>query len=73
MDPFDEDALRLFNDLPPKQIIAPDWALFHSEQPKGGKCSDHAVTFGQISEKDMRVLEFGMTLKVFGKGGLLTN
>uniref|UniRef100_A0A8R1ED97 Uncharacterized protein n=1 Tax=Caenorhabditis japonica TaxID=281687 RepID=A0A8R1ED97_CAEJA len=73
VDPFDEDALRLFNDVPPKQIIAPDSKLFKTDPSKGGKCSDHAVTFGQISEKDMRVLEYGMTMKVFGRGGLETN
>lgn len=72
-DPFDEDALRLFNDLPPKQIIAPDSKLFRSGSTKGGKCSDHAVSFGQLSEKDMRVLEYGMSLKVFGRGGLDTS
>ncbi|ULT99979.1 hypothetical protein L3Y34_000916 [Caenorhabditis briggsae] len=72
-DPFDEDALRLFNDLPPKQIIAPDSKLFRTSSMKGGKCSDHAVSFGQLSEKDMRVLEYGMTLKVFGRGGLETS
>lgn len=72
-DPFDEDALRLFNDLPPKQIIAPDSKLFRSSPTKGGKCSDHAVSFGQLSEKDMRVLQYGMSLKVFGRGGLATS
>ncbi|KAF1762154.1 hypothetical protein GCK72_010416 [Caenorhabditis remanei] len=70
VDPFDEDALRLFNDLPPKQIIAPDSKLFRSRPTIGEKCSDHAVSFGQLSEKDMRVLEYGMSLKVFGRGGL---
>lgn len=68
-DPFDEDALRLFNDLPPKQIIAPDSKLFRSASEKNRKCSDHAVSFGQLSEKDMRVLQYGMSLKVFGRGG----
>lgn len=72
-DPFDEDALRLFNDLPPKQIIAPDSKLFRSSPTKAGKCSDHAISFGQLSEKDMRVLQFGMSLKVFGRGGLDTS
>lgn len=72
-DPFDEDALRLFNDLPPKQIIAPDSKLFRSAPVKGGKCSDHAVSFGQLSEKDMRVLQYGMSLKVFGRGGIETS
>lgn len=71
-DPFDEDALRLFNDLPPKQIIAPDSKIFRSAPTKSGKCSDHAVSFGQLSEKDMRVLEYGMSLKVFGRGGIDT-
>ncbi|CAI2348613.1 unnamed protein product [Caenorhabditis sp. 36 PRJEB53466] len=73
VDPFDEDALRLFNDLPPKQIIAPDSSVFRRDPSKGGKCSDHAVSFGQLSEKDMRVLEYGTRVKVFGRGGLETS
>ncbi|CAB3402426.1 unnamed protein product [Caenorhabditis bovis] len=71
-DPFDESALRQFHESPPRTLITPSSYSFQFWKGKTKPCcSDHAITFGQLSTKDMRVLEYGSTLKVFGRGEIV--
>ncbi|CAI5443976.1 unnamed protein product [Caenorhabditis angaria] len=75
IDPVDEDKNRLFNDQIPMNIINPPsnpwiFGFGRKSDSHSGKISDHAISFGQCSFKDMRVMQFGMTVKVFGMAGL---
>ncbi|PIO71788.1 hypothetical protein TELCIR_06302 [Teladorsagia circumcincta] len=73
MDPVDEDGMHLFHDKDLKTLIPEAYQAKHNH---GGKlvlgcCSDHAISFGQLSYKDIRLADFASVhWKVFGLGGV---
>ncbi|KAK6047591.1 hypothetical protein COOONC_14904 [Cooperia oncophora] len=72
MDPVDEDGMHLFHDKDLKTLIPEAYQNKHKHGDRTvlGCCSDHAISFGQLSYKDIRLADFASThWKVFGLGG----
>ncbi|CAD6197413.1 unnamed protein product [Caenorhabditis auriculariae] len=70
IDPVDEEGMHMLNDKPPSQLIAKEKSFFSSLVSSNSTCcSDSAITFGQTSVNEMRVIEYGIHFRVFGKAG----
>ncbi|CAI4231059.1 unnamed protein product [Auanema sp. JU1783] len=69
VDPIDEEGMHLFNYLNFKTVVSKSY----QEKEKGNKmgydcCSDHAVTFGQLTYKEIRMAHYtSSSLRVFGR------
>nr|CDJ97677.1 Protein W09D10.5 [Haemonchus contortus] len=73
IDPVDEDSMHLFHDKDIKTLLPEAYQAKHKHGDKTvlGCCSDHAISFGQLSYKDIRLADFASVhWKVFGLGGV---
>ncbi|KAK5977024.1 hypothetical protein GCK32_007753, partial [Trichostrongylus colubriformis] len=73
IDPVDEDGMHLFHDRDLKSLLPEAYQAKHNHKGKNvpGCCSDHAISFGQLSYKDIRLADFAsVQWKVFGLGGV---
>ncbi|CAJ0599685.1 unnamed protein product [Cylicocyclus nassatus] len=73
VDPIDEEGMHLFHERDLKTLVPEGYIAEHKHGDKfvKGCCSDHAITFGQMSYKDLRLADFGsLHWSVFGIGGL---
>ncbi|KAK6741117.1 hypothetical protein RB195_009148 [Necator americanus] len=73
IDPVDEDGMHLFHEKDMKTLIPEAYGPSHQHgdvKSAAGCCSDHAISFGQMSFKDIRLADFAsLHWRVFGMGG----
>ncbi|ETN79760.1 hypothetical protein NECAME_02583 [Necator americanus] len=73
IDPVDEDGMHLFHEKDMKTLIPEAYGPSHQHgdvKSAVGCCSDHAISFGQMSFKDIRLADFAsLHWRVFGMGG----